>query len=284
MPKPATRPSSTDGGHRRASSQRRPRRRSVTTLESRSTSAISLAFSPGGGSSCSTDRRQHFRRRAQALDLLLALAAPREMALERLALEVVQRAEEVRADVVLVARVVGHATPSNSSRLILSRPSRILPFTVPTGSSSSSAIWRLREPAEVGQLDRSPLLGRQHSKCPPHVARLLPPGHLDVRSLARLVALLDHIQRLAATVVHRAAAHPVDRPVVDDPEDPGPDAAARLVVAQPAAPDRQERLLHDVLRACSAFPRSGTPASRPRRHGGRRAARTRAGRPAARAA
>ena len=66
----------------------------------------------------------------------------RQKAIEagRMALEVIQRTEEVRAYVVPVARVVAHATPSTSCRLIFSSPSLILPFTVPTGSCSSSAI------------------------------------------------------------------------------------------------------------------------------------------------
>src|SRR5215210_3430970 len=44
------------------------------------------------------------------------------------------------------------------------------------------------------------------------------------------------------------ALQPVDGSVVDDPEDPGAHAPARLVVPQAIAPDRQERLLHDILR------------------------------------
>src|SRR5215213_2749262 len=84
--------------------------------------------------------RQRVGRRAQPRELLLALAATAQVPLEGLALEVVQRAEEVRADVVLMPCVIGHATPSTSCRLILSRPSRIRPFTVPSGSSISRAI------------------------------------------------------------------------------------------------------------------------------------------------
>ena len=41
----------------------------------------------------------------------------------------------------------------------------------------------------------------------------------------------------------------VDRAVVDDAQDPGPDAAALARVAPAATPDRQERLLGGVLRA-----------------------------------
>ena len=47
--------------------------------------------------------------------------------------------------------------------------------------------------------------------------------------------------------MHEIAAQSVDRPVVDDAEHPGADAAAVGLVAQPAAPDREERLLGDVL-------------------------------------
>ena len=84
--------------------------------------------------------RQRVRGRPQARELLLTLAAAAQVALERLALEIVQRTEEVRAHVVLMPHVIGHATPSTSSRLILSRPSRIRPLTVPSGSSSNVAI------------------------------------------------------------------------------------------------------------------------------------------------
>ena len=102
---------------------------------------MSDAFSRAGGSNCCTDAGQRIGRRLQARELLLAFVAAREVALERLALEVVQRAEEVGADVVLMARVVAHATPSTVSwRRIFSRPSRMRPFTVPTGWSSSFAI------------------------------------------------------------------------------------------------------------------------------------------------
>ena len=107
---------------------------------SRSTTSISDAFSLAGGSNCCTDPGSASaagRRRASSS---WQSSQPRHMALERLALEIVQRAQQVGADVVLMAHVIGHATPSTSWRLIFSRPSRIRPLTVPSGSSSSFAI------------------------------------------------------------------------------------------------------------------------------------------------
>ena len=129
-----------------ASSRVWRRDRSGTTFDSPSTSAISRLLRPGGGLELHHRPGQRLGGRPQPLDLLLALAAAGQVALERVPLELVQRAEEVRADVVLVARVVAHATPSTSWRLIFSSPSRILPFTVPTGSSSSSAICMCVKP------------------------------------------------------------------------------------------------------------------------------------------
>jgi hypothetical protein len=99
-----------------------------------------VAAEPGRRVELHNGAGQRLGRRAEALDLLLALRAPAQVTLERLALEVVQRAEEVGADVVPVATVLAHATPSTSCRLIFSSPSLILPFTVPTGSFKSSAI------------------------------------------------------------------------------------------------------------------------------------------------
>ena len=57
---------------------------------------------------------QRVRGGPQPLELLLAVLAAGDMALERLPLEVVQRIEQVGADVVLVARVVAHATTSRA--------------------------------------------------------------------------------------------------------------------------------------------------------------------------
>ena len=240
---------------------------------------MSDAFNLAGGCNCSTEPGSASAAGRSRSSSSWHSAQPAQVALERLPLELGERAEQVGADVVPIARVIGHAMPPTISRLIFSSPSRIRPFTVPIGSSSSSAIWVWREAAEVRQLDRLPLLDRQRLQCSAHVARLLPPDHLDVRPLARLEALLHPVERLAPAVVDRAAPQRVDPAVVDDAQHPGAHAAARLVVAQAAAPDREKRLLHHVLRLAPASPPSGRRARTPRRRGGRRAARTRAGRP-----
>src|SRR5688572_6691245 len=88
--------------------------------------------------------RQSLHRLGQPAQLLLAEVAPHQMALEHLRLERGQRSQRVRADALGLLRVDlvrTHAVTPASSRLNLSSPSRILPFTVPTGSSSISAIW-----------------------------------------------------------------------------------------------------------------------------------------------
>src|SRR4029077_6794758 len=103
------------------------------------------------------------------------------------------------------------------------------------------------EAAEVGQLDRAALLGRQRLQRAPHLARFGAARRLDVRALLGDELLLDPLVARAMALLHDAAAQRVDRPVVGDPEDPRAHAAAAAVVARPAAPDRQERLLHDVL-------------------------------------
>ena len=53
-----------------------------------------------------------------------------------------------------------------------------------------------------------------------------------------------------------AAAQRVDGPVVDDPEDPRPHRAAGAVVARVRPPQREERLLHDLL---GGHPLAGHP-------------------------
>ena len=90
--------------------------------------------------------RKRLDRLVQPLELLLALLARHQMALEHLRLELGQRAEGVRADVLGVVGMRAHAIAPASSRRSLSSPSRIRPFTVPTGSSSISAIWLCVKP------------------------------------------------------------------------------------------------------------------------------------------
>src|SRR5205823_7253272 len=77
--------------------------------------------------------------------------------------------------------------------------------------------------------------------------RLLAANRFHVCELARLVPLLDPLGARAATLVHEVAPERVDRPVVDDAEHPGAHAAPLALVANLAAPDREECLLHDVL-------------------------------------
>src|SRR5207249_550444 len=79
----------------------------------------------------------------QALHLGTAGRAALHVVLEGLRLQLVERAQQVRAHVVLVALVIvhgAHAASVASARRILSSPRRIRPFTVPTGMSSISAI------------------------------------------------------------------------------------------------------------------------------------------------
>ena len=64
---------------------------------------------------------------------------------------------------------------------------------------------------------------------------------------ARLPSLTRALVLDAREVAHPAPAHGVDRPVVDDAEQPRAHRAARAVVAAGGAPGRQERLLGDVL-------------------------------------
>ena len=85
--------------------------------------------------------RQRLGHHPQLLDLAPAAGAAVEMALEHLSLELGQSAEKVGPHVLLVLLVVpAHAVAPAISLRIFSRPSRILPLTVPTGMSSISAI------------------------------------------------------------------------------------------------------------------------------------------------
>ena len=107
----------------------------------------------------------------------------------------------------------------------------------------------MREAAEVRQLDHLTRTVREPLERPPHGERLLAAGGLDIGALGRLLALLDPLGARAPTLVHEVAAKGVDPAVVDDPEDPCAHASALAPVPQPAAPDREERLLRDVLGA-----------------------------------
>ena len=128
--------------------RRRSRRGSpadASSAASRSTSAMIRAFSAGGGSIARRRDRQRLGGDAQLVDLGAAGRAGREVRLVAGALVVRQRAEDVGARRVLPALVIRshvHAStaPCASASRIFFRPSRIRPFTVPTGDSSISAI------------------------------------------------------------------------------------------------------------------------------------------------
>src|SRR2546430_15690669 len=71
---------------------------------------------------------------------------------------------------------------------------------------------RVREAAEVGQLDHPALLGRELVQSGADGGRLLASGRLDVGSLARLEALLEALVAGTAAVVDERAPERVDRP------------------------------------------------------------------------
>jgi hypothetical protein len=99
------------------------------------------------------------------------------------------------------------------------------------------------EAAEVRQLDHARLLVRELAEGAPHAGDLLPSRGLHVGALWSLTLVLDSLEVRPAPLLHHIAAQGVDGAVVDDAEHPGAHAPARGLVAQPAAPDRQERLL-----------------------------------------
>src|SRR3954452_20090105 len=106
---------------------------------------------------------------------------------------------------------------------------------------------RVREPAVVRELDHSRLLARQRLERRPHLPGLLAARRLHVGELLGLLALLDPLGAGPPALVDQVAPQCVDRPVVDDPEHPRAHAALLALVADLAAPDRQKRLLDDVL-------------------------------------
>src|SRR6201999_4081833 len=75
----------------------------------------------------------------------------------------------------------------------------------------------VRGPAEVRELDRVALIGRQRVDRLADGARLLAACGLDVRTLGRLATLGETLHRGPAALVDGVAAQPVDRAVVDDP-------------------------------------------------------------------
>ena len=107
------------------------------------------AFSAGGGASrLDRDRQRVGGDRRSCVDLGRQVAHVGEVALEAVALVLGQRAEHVGAGgvgpVVVIAVRRAHVEPSRrlsrAASRIFSSPSRMRPFTVPTGVSSISAI------------------------------------------------------------------------------------------------------------------------------------------------
>src|SRR5438270_4423692 len=106
---------------------------------------------------------------------------------------------------------------------------------------------RVREPAEVGEVDHLALLVGQGLDRLADRPRLVAPGNLELGALGRLLTLLDALGARPSALMHEVPAQRVDAAVVNDPQDPRPDAAALALVAQATAPDRQKGLLRDVL-------------------------------------
>src|SRR5581483_4676837 len=106
----------------------------------------------------------------------------------------------------------------------------------------------MSESAEIGELDHLPLLDWKHVQSGADVIRFGTPLHLGLRPLCRWQPRHCLIVCDVATGGGRLATERVDRAVVDDAEHPGTYAAAPAVIAGPGPPQRQERLLDDVLR------------------------------------
>src|ERR1700733_1068142 len=101
---------------------------------------------------------------------------------------------------------------------------------------------------EVRQLDHLALLAGELIQGMANFPRLLAAGDIQLRALGSRHAFLQALVVDDPLVAHRASAQGVDCTVVHDAEHPRAHAAATAVVARAAAPQRQERLLHDVLR------------------------------------
>ena len=168
------------------------------------------------------------------------------MLLERLALLGLERVEDV-GGAQLVDRLGVHVSPSTaaSSSRSRARPANIRLLIVPSGSPEPLRELRLREPAVVGELDRLALLvGELAERRLYALALEAQPGCVGGRRPARV--RLDLGQRLGAAPL--LAAHEVDRAPVDERHDPRARLRALGQVLRGAAPDREERLLHRVLR------------------------------------
>ena len=129
-------------GTRRARGARSSRTRRSSASASARTSAISRCFSSGGGELALDRFRQRLHRGRQPAQLLLAALAVGEVPLEVGDLIAVEGADRVGGDFLeaTVVLVLVHASPSASSPRIFSKPNRIRPFTVPSGTFSMPAI------------------------------------------------------------------------------------------------------------------------------------------------
>ena len=211
-------------------------------------------FSAGGGACGAADAGSASTATCRLAASSRQTAHSSRCALEAGGLVLGQRAQQPGAErvgpLVVIACGRAHVDGISSMRSWLrsfSSPSRIRPFTVPTGASRMLGDLGVGEAAEVGELDHVRLVGGQRVHGRADAGGLLAARDLVVGALAGLEALLEPLVAGAALVVHRGAAELVDRAVVDDPEHPRADRAAGALVAGAGAPDRQEGLLHDVL-------------------------------------
>src|SRR3954447_2456255 len=103
----------------------------------------------------------------------------------------------------------------------------------------------MAEAAEVGELDHLRLIAGQAADRAADLTGRLALQRLVLGPLAGDALLEDRVVVEVERRPRGLAAQQVGRPVADDAEHPGADAAASPVVAGAAAPDRDERLLDD---------------------------------------
>ena len=168
---------------------------------------------------------------------------------------------------------------------IFSRPRRMRPFTVPIGRLEHRGDLRVREAAEVGELDHARLLGGQRRRSAARTSRASSrrAASTSVRS-RRLEALLDALVAGPAAVVDRRERRSASiARLWTMPSTQVRTRAAGAVVARAGAPEAQEGLLDDVLGGLR-FRSCGRRARRRRSRGARRRPRSAGRRPCARAA
>ena len=196
--------------------------------------------------------RQHARpRRAASVPRAWQAAHVAQVQLELARLLDVEGVEQVGGELLFVAAVVvvAHSKPLRQLDLESSpSPSRIRPFTVPSGMSSVSAISEWVRPAEVGELDHAHLVVRAARSARRAPAARLAAKRLRVRLLTALAASPASPRRSvsvgACSTSRRSRSIARLRTM---PEQPRAHAAARSVIARTASPQREESLLGDVL-------------------------------------